>query len=104
MLLNFIKHQQADMHKIYLYVKDQIKSKYQLIINRREKNRIKKFKNPKAFTEYSHTIDNVYGNLEDYNKKKKAKTKNKTKKRKRKKRKVLIEFDGMMPDLEANKN
>ena len=73
------------MHKIYLYVKDQIKSKYQLIINRREKNRIKKFKNPKAFTEYSHTIDNVYGNLEDYNKKKKQKQKTKQKKEKERK-------------------
>ena len=85
MLLNFIKHQQADMHKIYLYVKDQFKSKYQLIINRREKNRIKKFKNPKAFTEYSHTIDSVYGNLEDYNKKKKQKQKTKQKKEKERK-------------------
>ena len=35
-LLNLIKHQQKDLHKIYLYVKDPFKSKYQLLINGRE--------------------------------------------------------------------
>ena len=38
-------------------------------------------------------------------KKSKNKQKNKTKQKKKKKeRKVWIEFDGIMPDLEANKN
>ena len=36
-LLNLIKHQQLDIDKIYLYVKDPFKSKYQLLINGREK-------------------------------------------------------------------
>ena len=34
-LLNLIKHQQPDIDKIYLYVKDPLQSKYQLLINRR---------------------------------------------------------------------
>ena len=63
MLLNLIKHQQPDIDKIYLYVKDPLKSKYQLFINGREKVGIKKLKNPKAFTDNSLTIDNVYENI-----------------------------------------
>ena len=83
-LLNFI------FKKIYLHVKDPFKWKYQLLIYGREKVRIKNFKNPKVFIDYSQTIDNVYENLEDYNP--------------TKKRRVLIIFDDMMADLEANKN
>ena len=41
-LLNLIKNQRPDIDKIYLYAKDSFKSKYQLIINRREKVGIKK--------------------------------------------------------------
>ena len=50
---------------------------------------MKELKNPKAFIDYSETIDNVYENLEDYNP--------------TKKRKVLIVFDDMIADMEANK-
>ena len=39
-LLNLIKHQRADIDKIYLYFKDRSESKYQLLINGREKVRI----------------------------------------------------------------
>ena len=46
-------------------------------------------KNSTAFTDYSHTIDDAYENLEDYNA--------------AKKRKVLIVFDDMIADMEANK-
>ena len=43
-LLNLIKHEQPDIDKIYLQIKDPFKPKYQLlIINEREKVRIKKF-------------------------------------------------------------
>ena len=66
-LLNLIKHQRPDIGKIYLYVKDSFESKYQLLINRREKIGIKKLKHPKAFIDYSQTIDNVYKNFEDSN-------------------------------------
>ena len=48
-LLNLIKHQWL----VYLYVKDQLESKYQLLINKREKVAIKKLKNPKAFMDFS---------------------------------------------------
>ena len=36
-LLNLIKHQRPDFDKIYLYIKDPFRSKYQLLINGREK-------------------------------------------------------------------
>ena len=71
-LLNLIKHQRLDIGKIYLYVKDSFESKYQLLINRREKIGIKKLKHPKAFIDYSQTIDNVYENFEDSNSIKKS--------------------------------
>ena len=63
-------------------------SKYQLLINGREKVGIKNLKNPKAFIDYSHTIDDVYENLEDCNP--------------TKKRGVLIVFDGMIVDIKSN--
>ena len=34
-LLKIIKHQQPDVDKIYLYIKDPFKSMYQLLVNRR---------------------------------------------------------------------
>ena len=52
-LLNLGKHQQPDIDKIYLYVKDPFESKYQLLINGREKRVIENSKNPKAFIDYS---------------------------------------------------
>ena len=47
-LLNLIKHQQLDIDRIYLYVKDPFESKYQLLINGREKVGIANLKNPKV--------------------------------------------------------
>ena len=64
-------------------------SKYQLLINGREKVGIHILKTPKAFIDYSQTIDDVYENLEDYNP--------------TKKRKVLIMFDDLIADMESNK-
>ena len=88
-LLNLIKHQRQDIDKIYFYVKDPFESKYQLLINGREKVGTENLKNPKAFIDYSKTID-VYENLEDYNP--------------TKKRRVLIVFDDMIADMESNKS
>ena len=88
-LLNLIKHQQPDIDRIYLQVKDPFESKYQLLINGREKVGIENFKNLKAFIDYSQIIDDVYENLEDYNP--------------TKKRGVLIVFDDMIADMESNK-
>ena len=87
-LLNFVKHQQPDIDKIYLYLKDPFESKYQLLVNGREKVGIKILKNPKAFIDYSQTIDDVYENLEDYNP--------------TKKQRVLIVFHDIIADMEYN--
>ena len=81
-LLNLIKHQQPDINKIYLYIIDPLESKYQLLINRREKVEIENLRNPKVFIDYSQTTDDVDENLEDYNP--------------TKKRRVLIVFDDMI--------
>ena len=88
-LLNLIKHQQLGIDKIYLYIKDPYESKYQLLVNGREKVETENLKNLKAFTDLSQAIDDVYENLEDYNP--------------TKKRRVLIVFDDMIADMESNK-
>ena len=59
-----------------------------MLISGREKVGIKKLKHPKAFIELFQTVDDVYENLEDYNPTKKWK--------------VLIVFDDMVEDMEAN--
>ena len=87
-LLNLIKDQRQDIDKIYLYVKDPPKSKYQLLIHEKEKSGIENLKHPKAFIDYSQTIDDVYEKLEVYNP--------------TKKRRVLILFDDMIADIESN--
>ena len=89
MLLNLIKHQRPDIEKISLYVKDPFESKYQLLINGREKVGIEILKNSKAFTDYSQRTDDVFEILEDYNP--------------IKKRIVLIVFDDMITDMKSNK-
>ena len=90
LLLNLVKHQQIDIGKIYLYVKDPFESKYQLRINGRENVGIKQTKNPVSFIDYFQTIDDIYQNLENYNPRKKN-------------RKVLLVFDDMTVDMETNK-
>ena len=86
--LNLMKHQQTDIDKIYLNVKDPFESRYQLLIKKREKVDIKKITHPKAFIDYWQTTDNVYENLEDYNSTKK---------------KMVIVFHDMIAGMEANK-
>ena len=86
-----VLHQLSDVDKIYLYVKNPFESKYQLLINGREKVEIKHEKNPKVFIDYSQIIDDVSVNLKDYNP--------------TIKRKVLIVVNlHMIADMEANKN
>ena len=70
--MNLIKHQRLDIDKIYLYVKDSLKSKYQLVIHGRERVEIENSKNPKVFVDYSRKIDDVYKNFEDYSATKKS--------------------------------
>ena len=59
-ILNLIKHQWPDIDKIYLYVKDPFKSKYQLFVNGREKVGIENLNDAKALIDYSQTIDDAY--------------------------------------------
>ena len=75
---------------MYLYVKDQLESKYQLLINGREKVEIENLKSSKAFIDCSQTIGDVYENLEDYNPTKKMR--------------VLIVFNDMIADMESNED
>ena len=58
-LLNLI-HNQQDIDKIYLHVKDPYEDKYQYSINTRESVRLKHFNDPKAFIEYSNDMHDVY--------------------------------------------
>ena len=60
MLLNFIKHQRPNIDKIYLYVKDPLKSRHKLLINGKEKVGIENLKNSNAFINHSQTIEDVY--------------------------------------------
>ena len=53
-----------------MHVKDPFKSKYQLLINGREKVKITELKNPKAFIDYSQTVYGVYENLSSSREKK----------------------------------
>ena len=87
-LLNLINNQ-PNIDKIYLYVKDPYQAKYQYLINKRKKVGLNHFKDPKAFMEYSHDMQDVYKNIENYNP--------------GKKRKILIVFDDMIADMINNK-
>ena len=87
-LLNLMSNQ-LDIDKIYLYAKDSYETKYQYLINKREKVGLDHFNDPKAFMEYSNDMQDVYKNIEDYNP--------------IKKRQVLIVFDDMIAYMINNK-
>ena len=86
-LLNLINNQ-PDIDKIYLYAKDLYETKYQYLINKREKVGLDHFDDPEAFMEYSNDMQDVYKNIEDYNP--------------IRNRKVLIVFDDMVADMINN--
>ena len=86
-LLNLINNQ-SDIDKIYLYAKDPYESKYEYLINKREKVGLDHFDDPKTFMEYSNDMQDVYKNIEDYNP--------------IKKRKMLIVFYYMIADMINN--
>ena len=86
-LLNLINNQ-PDIDKIYLYAKDPYETKYQYLINKREKVGLDHFDDPKAFIEYSDDMQDVYKNIDDYNI--------------GKKRKILMVFDDMIADMINN--
>ena len=54
--------------KIYLYAKDTDKKKYQFLINKREQAGLKNLNHPHAFIEYSNDMNDVFDNIDDYNK------------------------------------
>ena len=64
--MNLINNQ-PDIDKTYLYTKDTYEAKYQYLINIRQKVGLKRFKDPKAFIEYSNDIQDVYKNIDIYN-------------------------------------
>ena len=68
--------------KIYLYAKDTDEEKYQYLINKREQAGIN---DPHAFIEYSNNINDVFEDINNYNKKRD--------------KKVLIIFDDMIADI-----
>ena len=86
--MNLINNQ-PDIDQIYLYAKDPYETKYQYLINKREKVGLDHFDDPKAFMEYTNDMQDVYRNIDDYNP--------------IKIHKVLIVFDDMIPDMINNK-
>ena len=82
-------HINVRIDKIYLYAKDLEEPKYQFLIDTREKAGIKNLNDKNAFIEHSSTMDDIFENIEDYNKKRK--------------RKVLIVFDDMISHVMSNK-
>ena len=72
-----------------MYAKDPYEAKYQYLINKREGVGIYHFNDPKAFTEYSNDLHDVYKNINYYNSDKKNE--------------ILIVFDDMIADRTHNK-
>ena len=72
-----------------MHAKDLEEPKYQLLIKKREEAGTKNSKDPAAFIEHSNTMDDIYSDIEDYNKKRK--------------REVLIVFDDMISHVMSNK-
>ena len=65
-LLNLMENQ-PDIDKMNLCAKDLYKAKYLYLINKRESVGINHFNDPKAFTEYSNDMRDVYRNINYYN-------------------------------------
>ena len=90
---NTLLHLINNLHpidKIYLYAKDLSEPKYEFLINKRKQAGIKNLNDPHAFIEYSNDMNDVYENINNYNK--------------NRDKKVLIVFDDMIADIEHNKN
>ena len=65
-LLNLIKIKN-DIDKIYLHPKDLSKPKNQSLIKKGDDAEIKHLNDPKAFIEFSNSMDDVYEDIDDYN-------------------------------------
>ena len=88
-LLNSIQKDNDIIDKIYLYANNLEEPKYQLLIDKREKAGLKNLNDKNTFIEYSNAMDDIYDNIEDYNKKRKIK--------------VLIVFDDMISQVMSDK-
>ena len=88
-LLNSTQKNNNIIGKIYLYAKDLEEPKYQFLIEKREKAGLKNLKDGSAFIEHSNNMDDIYDDIEDYNK--------------MGKRRVLIVFDDMISHVMPNK-
>ena len=90
-LLNLIQRDNNIIDKIYLYAKDIEEPKYKFLINKREQAGINFYNDHTAFIEYSNSVDDIFPQIEDFNKKRKTR--------------VLIIFDDMishvMSDIKA---
>ena len=89
---NTLPHLINNLHpidKIYLYAKDINEPKYEYLVNKREQAGIKNLNDPHAFIEYSDDMDDVFDDINNYNK--------------NRDKKVLIVFDDMIADIEYNK-
>ena len=82
-------NEELDIDKIYLYVKYIYEAKYQFLINKRKSTVLKYFNDSKTFIEYSHNMDDIHKNIEEYNPNKKCK--------------IIIVFDDMIADMRSNK-
>ena len=71
-LLNLIQKDDI-IDKSYLYAKDLEEPKYQFLIKKREQAGIKNLKDKNAFIEFSNNMDDIYDDINDYNKKRKRK-------------------------------
>ena len=87
-ILGLINHE-PDTDNIYLHAKDPYEAKRQLLINKRETTGSKCLNDWKSFIEYSNDTDDIYKNIEQYNR--------------NKKRKTLIQFDDKIADIISNK-
>ena len=83
-LLNLIK-EQYNIDKIYFYYKDLSEPKYEFLIKKHKNAGINDLNDPNAFTECSNAMDDVYGNIDDYNPSRK--------------RKIVIVFVYMIADI-----
>ena len=90
---NTLLHLINNLHpidKIYLYGKDIHEPKYEYLTNKREQAGIKNLNDLQAFIEYSDDMNDVFDDVNNYNK--------------NRYKKVLIVFDDMVADIEYNKN
>ena len=81
-LLSLINNQ-PHIDKIYLYAKGPCEAKYQFLIYKRESTGLKHLGDPKAFSEYSNYMQDVYNAVKE--------------------RKTLVVFDDMIADMINNK-